>query len=233
MTSRLHYNQPVILIGGGALDADALALARQFASPLIAADSGADKVPTEQLDALIGDMDSVSDLAAYKQVNDLRVLHLSEQETTDFEKCLYSVEAPLYLACGFLGRRFDHALAALHALLRHEDRRVVLIGEEEVAFLAPAHWTISLEIGARISLVPLRPVRAVRSQGWRWPLDGLGFALGVQSGTSNQASAATVSADFDRVGMLVLIERRFLAQALESLGLKKHAVNSLGAAGDE
>jgi thiamine pyrophosphokinase len=51
------------------------------------------------------------------------VHHLPEQDTTDFEKCLYSVAAPLLLGVGFLGGRADHHLAAMNVLVRYADRR--------------------------------------------------------------------------------------------------------------
>ena len=47
---------------------------------------------------------------------------VGEQETTDLEKCLYSVEAPLFLGVGFLGGRVDHQLAAMNALVKYAGR---------------------------------------------------------------------------------------------------------------
>jgi thiamine pyrophosphokinase len=201
------------------LNQDVLALAQARAPHLIAADGGANRLRCWglQADAVIGDMDSVADLNFWETTPGVEVLALREQETTDLEKCLYATDAPFYLGVGFMGRRFDHTLAALHALLRFPDKRAALIGEEDVVFLAPPRWRARLAPGARVSFFPLRPVAGLASSGLEWPLDGLDFAAGARIGTSNRAVADIVSADFDGIGMAAMVERRFLDAALESL----------------
>jgi len=215
----LRFSEGVTLVGGGALSRETFNAARALAPVVVAADGGADRLAAwgAHPAAVIGDMDSVADLDAWRARGDVTVLRLPEQDTTDFEKCLYSVEAPFYLGAGFTGRRLDHTLAALHALLRWRDKRVALIGEEDVAFLCPCDWRATLSPGARVSFFPLAPVRGVASTGLCWPVEGLDFAPGLRVGTSNAASAAQVSARFDRPGMVALLERRFLGAALESL----------------
>lgn len=215
----LRFSQGVTLVGGGALSRATFEAARALAPVVIAADSGADRLEGWGADAaaVIGDMDSVARLELWRARPGVTVLHLPEQETTDFEKCLYSVAAPFYLGVGFTGRRLDHTLAALHALLRWRDRRVALIGAEDVAFLCPCDWRARLAPGARVSFFPLAAVRGLASSGLRWPVEGLDFAPGARVGTSNQACAADVSARFDRPGMVALVERRWLGAALESL----------------
>lgn len=215
----LVFDRGVTLVGGGALRRETFHAARTLAPVVVAADSGADWLEGwgEDAAAVIGDMDSVARLEGWRARPGVRVLHLPEQDTTDFEKCLYSVEAPFFLAVGFSGRRLDHTLAALHALLRWPSKRVALIGEEDVAFLCPPCWRAMLAPGARVSFFPLAPVRGLASQGLRWPVEGLDFAPGARVGTSNEACAAQVSAAFDRSGMVALLERRWLGAALESL----------------
>jgi thiamine pyrophosphokinase len=142
---------------------------------------------------------------------------LAEQETTDLEKCLYSIDAPLYLGVGFTGRRFDHTLAALHALLRWPAKRIVLIGPEDAIFLAPLQWQISLPEGTRVSLFPLAPVRGLHSSGLTWPIDGLDFAPGLRIGTSNKATGGAVSASFDAAGMAAMVPREHLGPVLDGL----------------
>jgi len=217
----LRFAGGVTLVGGGALSRETFDAARALAPSVVAADGGADLLEDwgESAAAVIGDMDSVAGLDTWRARSGVTVLHLAEQDTTDFEKCLYSVEAPFYLGVGFTGRRLDHTLAALHALLRWRDKRVALIGAEDVAFLCPCAWRATLAPGARVSFFPLAPVRGVASTGLRWPVEGLDFAPGLRVGTSNAASAAQVSARFDRPGMVALLERRFLGAALESLGV--------------
>ncbi len=112
-----------------------------------------------------------------------RFLHLAEQETTDFEKCLYSTRAPFYVGVGFTGARVDHLLAVLHVMLAWPDKTVVLLGEAEAMALVPPGrlLELGLEPGARLSLYPLRPVTGTRSRGLLWPIDGLAMAAGTGS----------------------------------------------------
>ncbi|MEM6676413.1 MAG: thiamine pyrophosphokinase, partial [Pseudomonadota bacterium] len=146
-------------------------------------------------------------------------LHLAEQDTTDFEKCLYSVTAPLYLAAGFTGRRTDHMLAVLHVLLVRRAQRVVLIGEEEVMALAPPERVLTMDLGAgaRVSIYPLVPLRCAPSTGLVWPVDGLTLAPGRQVGTSNIAAEDRVSLRFEDPGALLMLERRALPALVSAL----------------
>ncbi|MEM6945992.1 MAG: thiamine diphosphokinase [Pseudomonadota bacterium] len=221
---RFRYARPVLLAGGGVLEPDMIEAAREVAIRLdpaglgavIAADGAADRLSALGVrpDAIIGDMDSLTDPDAWASAG-TEVLHLAEQDTTDFEKCLYSVEAPLYLAVGFTGRRTDHMLAVFHTLFARRAQRVVLIGEEEVIALSPPGERIALSLGrgARVSLFPLARVRCGPSAGLVWPTDGLTMAPGQAIGTSNRAAEDEVVLQFEDPGMLLMLERR----ALEAL----------------
>lgn len=214
----LIFPRGVTLIGGGAVDRAGFEAARARAPHVVAADGGANVLREwgETPEAVIGDMDSIRDLDFWR--GRTRLLPLAEQETTDLEKCLHATAAPVHVGVGFLGRRFDHTLAAAHVLLRRAEKRVVLIGEDDLAFLAPTRWRARLAPGARVSVYPLRPVTGLASEGLVWPLDGLALAAGERIGTSNRAAAETVAVAFDRPGALVMLERRFLDAAIESLG---------------
>ena len=220
-----RFQQPVTLIGAGGATASMLSEARSRAPVLVAADGGADLFANDKtaLSAVIGDLDSLQDVEAWRAALGERVLALTEQDTTDFEKCLYSVEAPYFLAAGFLGGRLDHTLAAMHVLLKRSDRRVILLGEEEILLLAPRRWRIDLPVKSRVSLFPLRRQRAVRSVGLRWSLDALSLEIGAQVGTSNETAAPEVVVDLEGEGvwssLVVSLDRSHLDAALRSLGV--------------
>jgi thiamine pyrophosphokinase len=198
-----------------------VAAAHRLAPILIAADGGADRLAEMRLRprAVIGDMDSIADPEHWR-AGPATFVHLAEQETTDFEKCLYATEAPLYLAVGFTGRRIDHTLAVFHTLLRYPAKRIVLIGEHEVGALAPPGATLRLGVtpGARVSIYPLLPVTATRSRGLTWPIDGLALAPGTRIATSNEASQPVVEIAFDGPGALVMLERDALASLASAIG---------------
>lgn len=196
---------PVLLVGGGPVDAP---LMKRLAvdRPLVAADSGANTalaaglVPT----LVLGDLDSIEDVEAVRQQT--QVVHLPDQDTTDLEKSLAYVDAPAIIGLGFLGARFDHSLAALHALSVCTKRReILLIGESDLVLRVRGDFVCDLPLGMRFSVWPLVSQAFRRSVGLRYPLDGLVMASGSMVGTSNETSAPRVAIEaLDGPGYLVI-----------------------------
>lgn len=215
MSIIVHASTPVALVGGAELRPDDLTTALSHARSLVAADGGADAVLAAGLspEAVIGDMDSIGPAArrAFAQV-----MHpVTEQESTDFDKALRHIAAPLVLAVGVTGGRFDHELAVMHVLMRHADRPCVVIGAQTLVFLCPPRISLRLVPGSLVSLFPLAPVR-VASQGLRWPTDGLAFAPGELIGTSNAAEGPVVLAA-EAPAMLVILARASLDTVVAAL----------------
>lgn len=209
---------PVTLVGGGPVPQERLAAALALAPEAVAADGGgAVALPGDvAFRAVIGDMDSLGDAARIRAAG-VAVHVVPEQDTTDLEKCLYSVQAPRFLAVGFLGGRLDHTLAALSTLARQAPGRLLLIGGQDVAFLCPQRWEATLAAGTRVSLWPLAPVSG-RSQGLRWPIDGLAFRPDGRTGTSNMATGGPVRLEFDAPGMILILPADLLGGVVDSLG---------------
>lgn len=222
----VQSTEGVTLAGGGPISARDLGLALARAPVPVAADGGADRLlrlgVTPQ--AVIGDMDSISD-AARAAIPAKRQHRIAEQVTTDFDKALRGIEAPLVLALGFAGARLDHGLAAMATLIARSDRRCILIGPKDVAFAAPALLTLTLQPGDPLSLFPLAAVTG-RSTGLEWPIDGIGFAPDGMIGTSNRVTARRVTLDFDQKGMLVILPRRRLDAAIRALRAEASGVPS-------
>jgi thiamine pyrophosphokinase len=205
-----------ILGAGEALEAD-LALALSHAPVLVAADGGAARAVAlgHEVAAVIGDLDSL-DPATRAAIPPQRIHLIPEQETTDFDKCLRSVSAPLVLAVGFTGARLDHGLAAFSSLVRHPHMPCILLGPEDLAFAAPPLLDLDLVPGTRVSLFPMALVTG-EAEGLRWPLAGLAFAPDGRIGTSNEAVGPRVRLRFDAPGMLVLLPRDCLEAAISAL----------------
>jgi len=179
--------EPITLVGGGYLGSGDLELALKRAPRLVAADGGAAAAlkAGHDLETVIGDFDSLSpDTKA--RIPKERLFPIREQNSTDFDKALRSISAPLVLAVGFLGERVDHQFAALNTLTRQPDRPCVLIGEREVIFHVPALLEVALSPGDIVSLFPMAPVTG-RSTGLEWPIDRLDMAPGKSISTSNRA----------------------------------------------
>ncbi|KAJ3271667.1 cAMP-dependent protein kinase subunit [Terramyces sp. JEL0728] len=108
----------------------------------LVADGGANRLydflePGERLDYLPtviqGDMDSIKkETRAFYEQNGIKVVLDTDQDTTDFHKCLNN---PIIKDCeaiyvlGALNGRFDHTMAALHTLMKYK-KRIFLISEE-------------------------------------------------------------------------------------------------------
>ncbi len=206
----------VTLIGGGPASAAEIAVARGHAPRTVAADGGADRALSAGVmpEAVIGDMDSIS--AAARAALPQGVLHpVAEQDSTDFEKCLSRIEAPLILAVGAAAGRLDHALAAFNTLVRWPARRCVILGPADLVLLAPPRLSLALERGTAVSLFPMAAVRG-ESSGLTWPIGGIDFAPDGPIGTSNRAEGA-VRLSFAAPRMLLILPVSALAAVLEGL----------------
>ncbi|MDX2483697.1 MAG: thiamine diphosphokinase [Pseudodonghicola sp.] len=208
---------PVTLIGGGALGVDDLETALALAPALIAADGGAGAALAAGYmpEAVFGDFDSLARVDLDRIPSD-RLFPIREQMSTDFDKTLRSISAPVMLAVGFLGARVDHQLAAFNVLVRYPEQRCILVGASEVVFHAPSSLTLDLAPGAVVSLFPMRAVTG-RSHGLDWPIDGLEMSPDGRIGTSNRATTGAVRIETDGPGLLVIVPRDALAAVTRAL----------------
>ena len=211
--------EAITLVGGGPVSKEELAFSRRFAPRLVAADGGANHCLRHGVipDAVIGDFDSIKP-QTIAAIPAARLHRIAEQDSTDFAKALRAITAPFVLALGFVGARIDHGLAAFSALVQHADRPCIIIGPRDVVFHAPAALRLQMRVGDRVSLFPMAPVTG-RSTGLHWPIDGIAFAPAGQGGTSNRASHPQVSLAFDGPGMLVILPRARLDQAIAAVRL--------------
>ncbi|MFL2785392.1 MAG: thiamine diphosphokinase [Paracoccaceae bacterium] len=210
-------NEPITLLGGASVDASLLAEGLRLAPKAVAADGGAKTLfdHGHQPLAVIGDLDSLApDLQAQVPVE--RLHRITEQDSTDFEKCLSRIEAPLVIGLGFIGGRVDHQMAVQSVLVRYAHQRCLLIGKQDVVCVVPPQFALDLPIGARVSLFPMAPTK-VASQGLDWPTDGLEFSPTGQIGTSNRCNEKLVLAP-ENCSMLLILPRKFaelVASALQ------------------
>lgn len=205
-----------IVVGGGLIEETHFKHALEQGWPVIAADGGADAVLAagHVPDLVIGDLDSISQ-AAKSRIPAGRIQHISEQESTDFDKALRHIEAPLIEAHGFWGKRMDHGLAALNVLQRYAEKRCLLLAESDVIMLCPPDLHLELPQTCRVSLFPLRPVTG-RSTGLKWPIKGINFAPGGVIGTSNEA-LGPVHLCMDGPDMLLILPLEALDALREGL----------------
>lgn len=196
----------VTLVGAGPVRHSVLRRALGLGPIAIAADGGASALAKlgHPIHAIIGDLDSI-DITENWLNSGVAIHRIDEQETTDFEKCLYSLEAPLILAVGFVGGATDHALAAMNAVFAYENKRIILLGDADLTFICPEELVLELPVGCRISLFPLVEVAGLVSQGLRWNVAGMRMRPGGQIGVSNVVSQSSVKLAFDKRGVLVTL----------------------------
>lgn len=214
MSAIVESSETVLLVGGGLATEKTTLRCSKLSSKVIAADGGAAHCLEFGLkpDAIIGDFDSfdVPD-GTFSFVRHV----IEEQDSTDFDKSLRSIKAPLVLGAGFTGGRMDHYLACLNTLVRHSNRRCVLVDESDVTFLLPPRVDFPLPEGTRVSLFPMGRVDGV-SAGLKWPIAGLKFAPDGPIGTSNEATG-DVHLSIDAPKLLAILPAEFLELVVETL----------------
>lgn len=206
----------VTLVGGGPVSPALMRLALARAPRIVGADGGADRILAlgHMPEAVVGDFDSISSAARARLAG--KLFPVAEQATTDFDKALRSIRAPFVLALGFAGARMDHGLAVLTVLAAHPDRPCLVLGPQDVVFLCPPEMRLRMRRGDRLSLWPLAAVTG-RSTGLEWPIDGINFAPDGMIGTSNRVTAPDVLLKMDAPGMLAILPRGRLDQAITAL----------------
>ncbi len=212
----VQSSRGVTLVGGGAPSKAAVQKLMEHAPDLVAADGGANECVSFGFSpiAVVGDFDSLTS-ETRSALPETRFVHVAEQDSTDFNKCLTNIEAPFILATGFTAARVDHTLAVLSELVQHDGAPVIILGEEDVIFAAPTHLSLDLAMGLRLSLFPMCAVEGT-SSGLEWPIDGLVLEPDGRIGTSNRVTGP-VTLSFKTRGCLVILPAEALPTVLQAL----------------
>ncbi len=209
----------LIIVGGGHVDVALLKTLYAEGAMVIGADGGADICAGAGIvpDAIIGDLDSLAD--SFRWGKKTKIIEIKEQDTTDFEKCLYSSEAPITICLGVTGKRLDHTLAALDVLARHAARRhMAIVSETDLVLAVRGKFAFEIEKGARVSVHPVTPITFATSVGLEFPLQGVELAPGLRTGTSNRALSGVFSIvpkGDENTPYLVIIDKSYLQTWVE------------------
>lgn len=172
---------------------------RQGADLVVAADGGADKALAlgVSVDAVVGDLDSVSDDARATLPAD-RFHRVAQLDTTDLQKAISfaianGCDTVDVVAAG--GGRADHALANLSVITLFRGKADIRINDDlfEVS-LVEGRTVIESEPGTLISLIAIGTCHGVTTTGMRWNLTDFQLDFGPR-GIHNEVatSPATVS----------------------------------------
>lgn len=211
----VRSQRPVLLIGAGPIDQMTFENLLSRDADVVAVDGGANWACERGIEPVrvIGDLDSLEPPARVRFAD--RLVQVAEQETTDFDKALRHVDAPVVIGMGFSGGRLDHELAALSVLTYYPERMCVLIGPESLTVLCPPDLSIDLPHGTVVSIYPMTAVR-VRSEGLRWPTDHLLLEPTGRIGTSNTV-AGPVRLCAETPGALLILPLEALDALLTAL----------------
>ena len=179
-------------------------------SKLICADGGANSAIKLGLvpDAIVGDLDSISDTALKEFKSVSKIIWLKRQNDTDVEKCLkYAIskkwdEALLVSATG---NRLDHTFCNLGIVLKfYRQINISLIAEN--SFLKAYTGSVELKTfpGETISLYGISPKTKITSKGLKFELKNSSLPFGIRESTSNIAKKNLVKLKIDNRVVFVI-----------------------------
>jgi thiamine pyrophosphokinase len=170
---------------------------------IIAADGGTRHLRAlgQPPDVVVGDMDSLPDgIRPWLNAANVEFIeHPPAKDETDLELALllaasrYDDEILLF---GALGGRLDQTLANIILLANPplDKRRIVLVTEQEKAWLVPDKTEIHGAVGDIVSLIPLGgDVLIQATTGLQWPLINERLVFGPARGISNVMTADTAA----------------------------------------
>jgi len=188
------HDEPIILVGGSKINSHLLKKIYKK-HKIYAADSGANFLLSNEMDfeAVIGDMDSIDSQKLSSIKNEKKIL-ISDQNTTDLQKCLSTINSKIFIGFGFIDLRLDHTLASLTAINRkHSAIVIILVGEIDTVIWVKGKWSCELPIGTRLSIWPLGEQFFNGSSGLKYSLEGLTLHPLNLIGTSNETSENSIS----------------------------------------
>ncbi len=160
--------------------------------PLIATDGAANYLKKHNIpiSIIIGDLDSIDRKITLNE----KIVHIKDQNTTDFEKALLYIEehhlSPT-LIFGMQGGEIDHALNNFHCLAKFSKRLTLVFCDEEkensckYGKLIFDQIAISDRKGHKISILPY-PMCVVSTSGLRWQLNCSRLAIAEKTSARNE-----------------------------------------------
>ncbi len=183
---------------------------------LIAVDGGLHHMMSLGLrpNLIIGDLDSADrDLIQSLKKENLEVRqHPAEKDQTDLELGIAAAlehQPKSIRIFGALGGRIDQTLANIFLLTKPELEEVDirLVDGEQEAFLIRDSARINGQPGQRVSLLPLQgPVRGIRTQGLKYPLERETLHPDRSRGISNAMQAPSASIEVEQGWLLCIHE---------------------------
>ncbi len=163
---------------------------------------------------VIGDMDSITqDTIAFFRKSGVKILHLKEQETTDFEKCLMYCSRKgvnKVIVFGATSMRPDHTLNNFSVMKRYKcEMAISLITEEYEIFFAEKHLEFNYPPGENFSMLGMPVAKSVTTKGLQYRLNSEDLVFGEKEGSLNKSATNNVTVNH-KGGDLLVFRKHFL-----------------------
>ncbi len=155
---------------------------------------------------VLGDFDKGIPETTPESVN---VIHLPDQESTDFEKGIAYLEqlgfSHILILWG-TGRRADHNFVNIADLGKYSHLKIELWDDFSRIYYIPNDFSEFFPENTTLSLVPLGKVTGVKTRNLFYPLKNEDLELGVRNGNSNRVAESGETRITYREGKLLLME---------------------------
>ncbi len=187
----------LIIAGGSPVQPDLVEQLADF-TWVVAADSGLDQAYRLGIspDLVVGDMDSVTARSLNRAIAEGTAIerHPVDKNATDLELAIVAAAGAGYRTgtiIGGTGGRIAHTLANAMVLL--EDHAISLEWRTGSATIVALHVdetrVYQPDQGTLLSVIAIGEPATCKSQGLRWPLDGIALDAGSTRGVSNEIIA--------------------------------------------
>lgn len=182
---------------------------------IVAADGAGDKLL--QIDikpsVIIGDLDS----AQSNNYDDIEIIHLPDQNQTDFEKAMqYMAKQNLLptIVCGVNGGYIDHILNNISIITQHES---VFYAPPLIGYVikGPSTFKSHFPLNTKISLFGMVKSK-INSSGLKWELNNETLELPGYNSSSNRTASEQISIEVLEGTLLILV----YLDHIEDLGAK-------------
>ena len=205
----LELKDAVTLVGGAGFSKDLLSRSLVLAEDIVAADGGANFLPACSVPKyILGDLDSIVSPEKWIEKGS-ELIKMSDQDSTDFDKCLSVIKSKKIIALGFMDQRLDHFLAVCSSLVKNR-RLIFVVGKRDVIFHLPNDLSIKLPINSRVSLFPFNEIKTVEAVGLKYPVENINFSPMGKIGTSNISTSENIRISYQGSGMLGIFSSRHL-----------------------
>jgi thiamine pyrophosphokinase len=177
---------------------------------IICADGGADKIQDLNVspNVIIGDFDSITKKLLHKYP-DCKVIHLTDQYSTDLEKALnhaITLKKKNILIFGATGTRIDHTLTNLNMLKKfHQHANIEIISNRAKLIYTNKSIELKLPHCIIVSLFPIGLVKKVTLTGFQFPLKNEDLEFGVRDGQSNLTIGTNQKITFEKGELFITI----------------------------